>query len=218
MSDTVNMSTMVSFPRQTGTFPAAALTATADNRPAGWKSAAIADCTGRLTLIFALLRELLRTEAAWLAGVPYWDAKQAIARHVLEDARYAEAVLTRLHELKATSAEHRQIAGLEEFVRAIASARQGDEWLRGLYTQIKPWLAGLIEQYLAVSDPVMDEPTRLILADTLAAQRRQTAWFAVYRPRFSSWEQPDTSRWCDHVQACQRAASLLFPAACRCTM
>ena len=56
----------------------------------------------------------MRTEAAWMAGVPYWDAKQAIARHVLADAHHAESLLKRLHELKATSAEHKQLAGVEE--------------------------------------------------------------------------------------------------------
>jgi hypothetical protein len=161
----------------------------------------VAQCVDRLTALFAVSRELMRTEAAWLPGVAYWDAKQAIARHVLEDARSTEAMLKRLHELKAAAAEHRQIGGLAELVRDVAGARHGDEWLRGLYTLLKPWFAGLIENYLAASDPVMDEPTRTTLTEVLAGVRRQVAWFADYTPRFSSWEVADTSDWCRYVEA-----------------
>jgi len=136
-----------------------------------------------------------------MAGVPYWDAKQAIARHVLADARHAEGFLKRLHELKATSAEHKQVAGVEEAVREIASAANGDEWLHGLYTVVKPWLVGEFEGYLAMSDPVMDEPTRSLLVAVIEDQRRQIDWFRGYRPRFSAWESTDTSTWCAFVRA-----------------
>ena len=39
------------------------------------------------------------------------------------------------------------------FVRDLASACNGDEWLHGLYRHVKPWLIGLLEQYLRESDP-----------------------------------------------------------------
>src|SRR5690606_8058819 len=63
--------------------------------------ASIQDCVAHLTALFQLCREILRYEAAWLAGVPYWDAKQKIGEHLLEDAHHAESLLKRLHELKA---------------------------------------------------------------------------------------------------------------------
>jgi hypothetical protein len=142
----------------------------------------------------------MRTEAAWLAGVPYWDAKIAIAKHVLEDAQHAEALLKRLHELKATAAEHKQVEGLDEFVRELASARNGDEWLRGLYQQVKPWYVAQLESYLNESDPVMDAPSREVITRVVDDLQRQVAWFRGYTPRFSAWEQPDTTEWSSHVR------------------
>jgi hypothetical protein len=179
--------------------------------PAGWCSRSLPECVARLTALFAFQRELMRTEAAWLAGVPYWDAKLAIADHVLADARIAEAFLKRLHELKASSAEHKQIAGLEELVRALAGARNGDEWLRGLYLQVKPWLAARLADYLGLGDPVMDAPSREIVRSAIAEVEAQVAWFRAFRPAFSSWEQKATSEWESYVSAVLAATDVLGP-------
>ncbi|MDB6094979.1 MAG: hypothetical protein JWM32_2541 [Verrucomicrobia bacterium] len=163
--------------------------------------ARIAECIGQLTTLFALQRALLLAAGGWLASVPYWDAKLKIGEHILEDAHQAEALLKRLHELKATSAEHKQPAGLDEFVRDLACARSGDEWLQGFYRDIKPWLTGEFARYLAASDPVMDRPTREIIEATIAGLRRQNAWFETYAPKFSAWEQPDTTEWRGYLGA-----------------
>jgi len=169
--------------------------------PENWASRPIPECVARLTALFALQRELLRTEAAWMAGVPYWDAKLKIAEHVLEDAQMAEAVLKRLHELKAASAEHKQVAGVEELVRDLASARNGDEWLRGLYQRVKPWLLDQYDDYLHGSDPVMDAPTQDVIARLRLDVERQIDWFRDFTPAYSSWEQPDAGEWLAHVDA-----------------
>lgn len=182
-------------------YPAAALTAPVESRPADWSAQSIPDCIAQLTALFSLHRELLRHEAMWLVGVPYWDAKQAIAQHLLAESHHIEAMLKRLHELKAVSSEHKQVAGMEELVQALASAQHGDEWLHGLYTVVKPWLIGLVEDYLQNSDPIMDEPTRLVLVKLRADHQQQIAWFQDYTPRFSDWECAETSTWTDHVQA-----------------
>ena len=185
----------------TSSFPAAINSGAATTVPAGWSSTLPPHCIAQLTAFFAFQRELMRTEAAWMAGVPYWDAKQAIARHVLADAHHAESLLKRLHELKATSAEHKQLAGLEEAVRDIASAAHGDEWLFGLYTVVKPWFVQELESYLLLSDPVMDEPSGSLLVTVIEDQRRQIAWFQGYKPKFSDWETTDTAAWCAFVRS-----------------
>jgi hypothetical protein len=152
-------------------------------------------CITRLIAFFAFEREMLRTEAAWFAGVPYWDAKLTLAKHLLEDAQHAEALLKRLHELKATSAEHKQVDGVEEFVRDLASAGSGDEWMHGLYACVKPWFIEQLETYLEEGDPVMDAPSHDVIENMLTGLRRQLNWFRGYTPRFSRWEQPDTLEW-----------------------
>lgn len=200
-------STPPSPPVPSRAFPAAALSATPDRRPANWPSPRLDAAVAELTLLFAVQRELVRTQAAWMAGVPYWDAKQAVARHVLNDAHHTEALLKRLHELKVRSAEHRQIPGVEELVRDLASAPDGDAWLCGLYTRIKPWLIRRLETYLRNNDPLMDLPSRDVLTAAVTELRAQTSWFANFKPRYSTWETATSATWCEFVDG--RLASCL---------
>ncbi len=183
-----------------------------ETSPAGWYSRPLPECVARLTALFAFQRELMRTEAAWLAGVPYWDAKLAIADHVLADARIAEAILKRLHELKASSAEHKQIPGLEELVRELAGARSGDEWLRGLYLHVKPWLAARFADYLRLGDPVMDAPSHDVLRRAIMEIEAQVTWFRGFIPAFSSWEQTDTGEWEAYVESVLAGTDVFGPA------
>jgi hypothetical protein len=180
-------------------YPFAAIARTTPDPPEGWHSRPIAECVTRLTALFALQRELMRTEAAWLAGVPYWDAKLAVAGHVLEDAQQADGILKRLHELRAPAAEHRQVSGVEELVRDVASAGHADEWLRGLYTGVKPWLIRQWEDYLRDSDPLMDAPTHTLLRRMRDELQRQIDWFRHFTPAYSTWEREDTTAWQEYV-------------------
>jgi hypothetical protein len=182
-------------------------------RAADGCSFSVAQCVGRMTALFAFQRELLRTEAAWMAGVPYWDAKQRISDHVLADARGAEAMLKRLHELKASAAERQQIAGIEELVGDLAGTRSADEWLRGLYRLVKPWLRAQFDEYLRGSDPVMDRPSREVVRWIQEELDRQVAWFRSFAPRHSEWEQPDTSGWEAYVASVLKTARLSGDAA-----
>jgi len=180
--------------------PPAALSAAAGEIPPGWNSLPIATSIAQLTAFFGLQRELLKLAAAWMAGVPYWDAKQMIARHVLEDAQHAEALLKRLHELKAAAAEHKQISGLDELIADLAAAPNGEDFLRGLYGGIWPWFAARLADYLAASDPVMDEPSRIVVGRMVDGLRARSARFAEFKPKFSDWEGSQPSAWCEYIR------------------
>jgi hypothetical protein len=179
--------------------PPAALSAPATQAPEKWNSPDINLCIKTLGTFFGLLREMVRTEAAWMAGVPYWDAKQAVARHLLENATSAEALLLRLHELKAKSAERQQSADVTDLIRDLASAPHGDAWLRGLYGHLKPWLLQEISHYRRHSDALMDGPTHQILTVVEARLNQQIQWFNGFQPRYSAWEEADTSAWESYV-------------------
>lgn len=160
----------------------------------------IPGCVAVLTSFFHLEHELLRFEAAWLAGVPYWDAKEAIGKHLLEDAQHAEALLKRLHELKASAAEHKRPPGIDRLILEFASAGNADEWLQGLYRVLKPWLRRQFQTYLKTSDPLMDEPSHLAIRRIVEQLDSQIAWFECYTPRYSSWEHPNTGAWLRYTQ------------------
>lgn len=170
--------------------------------------ASIPECVAHLTALFQLFRETLRYEAAWLAGVPYWDAKQKIGEHLLEDAHHAESLLKRLHELKAANAEHKQVPGVEALLREWGSAANGDEWLRGLYGTIKPWLASQLRTYLEIADPLMDAPTQLCIRRILVELDAQVAWFERFTPQYSPWEYNDTTAWTSFASAVAKPARI----------
>lgn len=158
--------------------------------------------TTRLGLLFATERAMLRRMGGWLAGIVYWDAKLAVGAHLWEDAQHAEAVLRRLHELKDLGAERRTLAPIERLLDAAAAAEEGDAFLGGLYRVIKPWLLARYEELLRQTDPVMDAPTVALLEPVVQLKRRQLAWFADYRPRYS--KAPDAARtraWEDALRA-----------------
>lgn len=179
-------------------------------KPVGWSSQGVATGIAQLTGLFALQRELLRSSAAWLAGVPYWDAKQQLARHILEDAMAAEAVLQRLHELKASGAEHQTVPGVVAFGDDLANAPHGDAWLRAHYRVVKPWLIAELNAFLRRSDPVMDAPTHDVITRVLRVWQVQVSWFAEFTPAYSIWEyaDDDTASWESQIKAVVAAAGL----------
>ena len=139
----------------------------------------------RLAFLFAAERATLRRLGGWLAGIPYWDAKLAVGTHIWEDAQHAEALIGRLHELKDLGAERRVIISIERVLDRIAGAKNGDEFLAGIYRCLKPWLLARYEEHLQLTDPVMDAPTIEILARVVHAKKQQIAWFVGYRPTYS---------------------------------
>ena len=196
-------------------FPPAAMCPdqVAGTKPPGWSSQGVSAGVTQLTVLFALQRELLRSSAAWLTGVPYWDAKQQLARHILEDAKAAEAVLQRLHELKASGAEHQSVPGVIALGDDLAKAPQGDAWLRTHYRVVKPWLIAELTSFLRRSDPVMDLPTHEVIARVLTGWQTQVSWFAEFTPSYSSWEYTnnDTASWEHKIKEVVALASLDAP-------
>lgn len=208
---------------QSSVFPPAALRPIqmAGAKPDGWSSQSVATSVAQLKRLFALQRELLRGSAAWLAGVPYWDAKQQLARHILEDARAAEAVLQRLHELKASGAEHEQVAGVRALGSDVASAAHGDAWLRAHYRVVKPWLIAELTAFLQRSDPVMDAPSHDVVRRVRAVWQAQVSWFGGFTPTYSPWEcaEGETAKWevavAEAVAAVDWEAEVFYPQATR---
>ncbi|MCF3650025.1 DUF455 family protein [Synoicihabitans lomoniglobus] len=193
-------------------FPPAALRSHQINgaKPESWSSQTIASGVTQLTTLFALQRELVRSSAAWLAGVPYWDAKEQLARHILADARAAEAVLQRLHELKASGVEHQQVAGVQALGHDLACAPHGDAWLRAHYRVVKPALIAELTSFLQRSDPVMDAPTHDVIRHVRAVWQTQVSWFVEFTPSYSAWEYADdeTANWESRVKAVMALVSL----------
>jgi hypothetical protein len=152
----------------------------------------------RLALLFAAERAVMRRMGAWLAGIPYWDAKLAVGAHIWEDAQHAEALLKRLHELKDLGAERRVVAPIESVLDRAAEAESGHPFLAGVYRVIKPWLLARYEEHARQTDAVMDAPTTEILGRIIADKRKQIGWYLGYQPEYSprlnheetrSWEQ-----------------------------
>jgi hypothetical protein len=128
-----------------------------------------------LLRLAAVERQLLHIQAGHMQGIPEWDVKVAVARHLWEDAEHADQLFTRIDQLRAHSEHHTHaLRGplgllLEEALRA----RDTVEYLVGVYRVLKPALVVAYERYLATTNPLADQPSVRVLRAILAEEREQ---------------------------------------------
>src|SRR5436190_2824560 len=128
-----------------------------------------------LLRLAAVERQLLHIPAGPMQGIPEWDVKVTVARHLWEDAEHADQLFTRIDQLRAHAEHHTHaLRGplgllLEEALRA----RDTVEYLVGVYRVLKPALVAAYERYLATTNPLADQPSVRVLRAILAEEREQ---------------------------------------------
>jgi hypothetical protein len=128
-----------------------------------------------LLRLAAVERQLLHLQAGHLQGIPEWDVKAMVARHLWEDAEHADQLFTRIDQLRAHAEHHvHALRGplgllLEEALRA----RGTTEYLVGVYRVLKPALVAAYERYLTTTNPLADQPSVRVLHGIVAEEREQ---------------------------------------------
>jgi hypothetical protein len=127
------------------------------------KNRAVAVATYRHVNVF-----LMETLAAWIPSAPEMELKILFGRHLWLVAQLADRLGKRTRELRAPL--HHGRAPEAVFARALealAAVRPSASRLEGLYTLALPAVAAEYRRYLSETDPVIDEPTVVILEDAL---------------------------------------------------
>jgi hypothetical protein len=116
--------------------------------------------------------------ARHLAGVPEWELKHALGRHLWEDAEHATALRQRVTELRTSATvvdrvpDERLALLMDEAERAESSL----EVLVALYGVVKPALLAAYEEHLATTNPLVDFPTGRVLRSIIQEEREQLEW------------------------------------------
>lgn len=122
---------------------------------------------------------MMRIMGGWIALTPELSAKLVLGRHVWDCAQHADRWGRRLPELRAPA--QRSEPPSEAFVRFVDTVERPDERhqsahrLAGVYLVLKPHLIAAYERHLAGANRVYEPPTRRILEDVIADERRHVA-------------------------------------------
>ena len=132
-----------------------------------------AECLGTFRWIEVRLMEML---ARWVPTTPEMEIKLLFGRHVWDCAQHADALGKRAFELRAPL--HYTLPAVEAYEALVAEAAElaatGDR-VAIFYDVLCAGLAERYREYIARSDPLMDEPSVRILEAALRDFERMRA-------------------------------------------
>jgi hypothetical protein len=159
-----------------------------------------------LKRLFHLERALVLACAGWIPGVGRLESKALLARAAWQDAMTADALRTRVFELRYPdrSLDEGSDASLVQVFEAAVHAPSGAGLLAALGRVYVPWQRAAYDAYLEISDEVADGPTRRFLevaARDKAAQERELRDAATTELERRPEERADAEKWVGNVAA-----------------
>lgn len=132
-----------------------------------------ARAVGTFRFIEVSLMELV---AAWTPSSPEMEAKVMFGRHIYDFAQHADALGKRTFELRQK--EHYTLPADAAYVALLHRVRElpgTAERVSALYETVLPGLVRRYESYISATDPILDEPTVVIMERIVTDSRRQSA-------------------------------------------
>ena len=167
-----------------------------------------------LRRLYRTIRETLRAMAGRLISTEAWEAKKLLARHLWLDAEHADALRTRVLELRFPRVD--ADLDVDQALLAVLAKLPGTngdaEFLAGVYRVIKPTVREAIERYLAQSDPLADAPSHRALRFVAEELRDELRDFEALWPTWPPGERDAAGAWADWLRAALTAAGGLFAA------
>lgn len=117
---------------------------------------------------------IMEIVAAWTPTTPEMEVKVLFGRHIWDFAQHADALGKRTFELRQPM--HYTVPpdqAYADLLQNVASLRGTGERLGALYDVLLPGLIRRYEAYVAKTDPILDEPTVVIMERILQMIRRQ---------------------------------------------
>ncbi|HLV87081.1 MAG TPA: DUF455 family protein [Candidatus Sulfotelmatobacter sp.] len=134
------------------------------------------DTAHLLKRFFFCERALLLSQAAWLPKIASLPVKLGLAQAIWEDALVADALRERVFELRYPSRlleEEGADAVLIALFQNLLESPSVSAFLLAIASVLAPALRDAYRQYLDLSDPIADAPTRRFLSSALADKVRQ---------------------------------------------
>jgi uncharacterized ferritin-like protein (DUF455 family) len=140
--------------------------------------------------LYRTIRETMRAMAGRICGVAKWEGKKMLARHIWLDAEHADALRTRVLELRfpRVDVDIEADKALTFVLAKLPSTNSDAEFLAGIYRVIKPAVLATLERYLKQSDPLDDAPSHRALRLIVPELREELLEFEALWPQMSSRE------------------------------
>jgi hypothetical protein len=120
--------------------------------------------------------KLMELVAAWTPITPEMEAKVMFGRHIWDFAQHADSLGKRTFELRQK--EHYTLPADPAYVallNRVAQMHGTVERISALYDTVLPGLVRRYESYVSGTDPILDEPTVVIMERIVADLKRQSA-------------------------------------------
>jgi len=118
--------------------------------------------------------KLMELVAAWTPSTPEMEVKVMFGRHIWDFAQHADILGKRTFELRLPEQHSKRAA--EPYVALLQSAAElkgTSERLAALYDAILPGLERRYRAYIAATDPILDEPSIVVLERILRDSDKQ---------------------------------------------
>ena len=118
--------------------------------------------------------KLMELVASWTPSTPEMEAKVMFGRHIWDFAQHADILGRRTFELRLPEQHSRRAA--ERYVTMLQSAltvKGTSDRLATLYDAIVPGMERRYRAYISATDPILDEPSIVILERLLRDLERQ---------------------------------------------
>jgi len=118
--------------------------------------------------------KLMELVAAWTPPTPEMEVKVMFGRHIWDFAQHADILGKRTFELRLPEQHSRRPAEpYVELLQAAVTVKSTSERLATLYDAILPGLELRYRSYLTQTDPVLDEPSIVLIDRILRDLERQ---------------------------------------------
>jgi hypothetical protein len=117
---------------------------------------------------------LMETAARWTPTTPEMEAKVMFGRHIWDFAQMADWLGKRTFELRQP--EHytlRPVDAYDALLQEAAKAEATDDRIATLYDGLIPGLIERYRAYIAATDPILDEPSLVIIGRIVRELERQ---------------------------------------------
>ena len=156
-------------------------------------------------------RRLMRDLLSHLTAEPVWEVKGAYALHQWQDAEHVDRLRRRIGEMRhpVPALDVAPDPSLDAVLDEALRSADAPELLAGSYGVIRAGLAEAYREHLATTNPLVDHPTRRVLAAALTDHEAALSWSAAALEALTRGH-PEAAtraaRWTSHLEQCLAAA------------
>ena len=162
--------------------------------------------------LYRTIRETMRSMAGRICATANWEAKKSLARHIWLDAEHADAIRSRVLELRfpRVDVDLEVDKALIAVLAMLPSTLSDVEFLGGIYQVVKPAVLNAVETYLRPSDPLDDAPSHRVLRVVATEQRGELDEFAAWWSAIPATDRAVAEPWMDWLRDALAEAGGVF--------